>query len=180
MEIVPEILLLNGKMFNFAEPDPASFEIDVLAKALSHQCRFGGHVRRFYSVAEHCVRGSYLCEDPLSFLLHDAVEGLGLPDFVNPLKVLLGDVFKQVEGRIHDVIDAKYGVDTRSAEVKRVDLIMLATEKQDLQPEGPYEWAILKGVEPLKGLELAACSGRPDTWEKRYVERFLELTGGVA
>lgn len=175
IQIVPEIQLIDGSMFNFIEPDPAAVTVENIAAALSKQCRFAGHVKRFYSVAEHYVRGSYLCADPLAFLLHDASEAF-VVDVPTPLKVLLSG-YAETEGRVQDVIMEKFDVELSQACVKHTDLVMLATEKRDLTPPSPYAWAILDGIEPTDRFGNLACqSGRPETWERLYVERFQELT----
>lgn len=61
--------------------------IDDIAHALSNLCRFGGHTRRFYSVAEHSIHVSYLCDpaDAMTGLLHDAAEAY-LMDLPRPIK----------------------------------------------------------------------------------------------
>lgn len=67
--------------------------IEDIARALSMQCRFAGHVLRFYSVAEHCVRVAaeverLYPEDKMlqrAGLIHDASEAY-LVDVPSPLK----------------------------------------------------------------------------------------------
>jgi len=56
-------------------------DFDDIAHALSMQCRFNGHLKQFYSVAQHCVAVSELLEargEPVEVqfagLLHDAGE----------------------------------------------------------------------------------------------------------
>ena len=45
----------SGLEFDLAAPDPAQVRLDDIAHALSLQCRFNGHGRAFYSVAQHAV-----------------------------------------------------------------------------------------------------------------------------
>src|ERR1035441_7448066 len=66
----------SGLRFWPLDPDPDKILIEDIAHALAHQCRFGGHASKFYSVAEHSVHVSKLCapKDALWGLLHDASE----------------------------------------------------------------------------------------------------------
>lgn len=171
----PEISLVGGAMFNFAEPDPDVVTIEVIASAISKQCRFAGHITRFYSVAEHCVRGSYVCDDPLAFLLHDAAEAF-IVDLPTPLKQLFPE-YGPLERSVHQLVERKFGVSILdNAAVKHTDLVMLATEKRDLKP-GSAHWALLDGIEPLQSEKsLGSFSGLPDTWERKFLERYRELT----
>ncbi|WP_051202611.1 hypothetical protein [Desulfovibrio aminophilus] len=50
----------TGRMFFPLAPDPAAVVIEDVARSLAMQCRFNGHVRRYYSVAEHSVLVSRL------------------------------------------------------------------------------------------------------------------------
>jgi uncharacterized protein len=65
----------TGLYINVFNPKPEMIEIEDIAHALSFQCRFGGHLPKFYSVAQHSLNCSYLVKEPalkLTALLHDA------------------------------------------------------------------------------------------------------------
>src|ERR1035437_5720974 len=53
----------SGLRFWPLDPNPEKILIADIAHALAHQCRFGGHASKFYSVAEHSVHVSRLCWD---------------------------------------------------------------------------------------------------------------------
>ena len=62
-------------MFRPLEPRVEDIHIEDIARALANICRYAGHVRHFYSVAEHSFR---VCdkvsrENALWALLHDAI-----------------------------------------------------------------------------------------------------------
>ena len=86
--------------FDFLKPKEQDIHIEDIAHALSLSCRFGGHGRFFYSVAEHCVLVSLLCEMEeaddttcLAALLHDAEEAY-LPDIPSPIKACMPEAEK--------------------------------------------------------------------------------------
>src|SRR5215217_2415409 len=72
----------SGVKFHLLDPKPEDFRIGDIAHALSNVCRFTGHVRKFYSVAEHSVRvcetvrdkfGPFGCKSwEYAALMHDA------------------------------------------------------------------------------------------------------------
>src|SRR6266496_1501995 len=81
------IMTYSGELITPLNPDPDDIQIEDIAHALSNQCRFSGHCKQFYSVAEHSCRVSDLCsyEHQLGGLLHDGTEAY-LSDIARPIK----------------------------------------------------------------------------------------------
>ena len=76
---------------NMCQSNQTSICIDDIAHALSQTCRFGGHTREFYSVAQHACLVAMMVpnEFKLAALHHDDAEAY-LGDVVSPVK---GDVY---------------------------------------------------------------------------------------
>ena len=93
-------LTTTGRQFWPASPDPEQIQIEDIAHALSNLCRFGGHTREFYSVAQHSVLVSQNVPDDLRLvgLMHDATEAY-CGDMIRPLKNVLPE-FKELENGI--------------------------------------------------------------------------------
>jgi len=165
----PNILTRSGISFNLLEPTTEMIEIEDIAHALSNLCRFTGHTKSFYSVAEHCVRAAQ--EVPNAFaletLLHDSTEAY-LGDVSSPLKALLPD-YQAIEERLDRVIRQRFGLPaTMSPEVKRADLAMLATERTCLMPSSAEIWTQLCDIKPAALIDY--------TWTPREAkQRFLSL-----
>ena len=58
----PYLQTVSGRRLNPFDPDPSQLDPDDIARALGNVCRFGGHARTFYSVAQHSVIVSELVE----------------------------------------------------------------------------------------------------------------------
>ena len=126
----------TGKKFHLLDPQPEEVCIEDIAHALALSCRFCGHVRQFYSVAEHSIHVSNICEpvDALWGLLHDASEAY-IADLSRPVKhcTPVGPPYIAVEARIMAVIAAKFGLPTTMPPgVKVADNTLLFAEKDKL------------------------------------------------
>lgn len=176
--VTPNILTATGRYFSFVDPEASEFDIRDIAHALSNTCRFAGHVRSFYSVAQHSDMVSRLVppEMALAGLLHDAAEAF-IGDVTRPLKQLLPE-YKTIERRVERAVFRRFGLpETLPPEVKRADMVMLATERRDLMPDNDVFWPILEGVEPLWATlhpqaPAIACAN--------FLHRYEQLTGAAA
>lgn len=113
---------------NFIKPENVS--IEDIAHSLSFQCRFNGHTKRFYSVAEHSLvlrdlvreeSGIQNLNRRMAAILHDAAECY-LGDITKPAKERLF-IGEAVEGQILRVIFEAFGVPFSSfdEELKAMD-----------------------------------------------------------
>lgn len=187
----------TGKKVYPTSIKPAQIDIKDIAHALAMICRFGGHCKFHYSVAQHSVLVAEHLEQcghdyntQLYGLLHDAPEAY-LGDMLWPLKAnvflnytphAVTDQFvpwEYMELHIADLIAAKFelplSAETKDV-VKQADMRMLATEKRDvmLHPRTPeMEWELIKDIEPYREM----CSPvRPEYAEIMFLERFEHLT----
>lgn len=85
----------RGTLFDIFNPDPNLINLHDIANALSKDCRYGGQIPFFYSVAEHCILlASKFIEQGASMdvirwaLMHDAAEAY-LRDIPSPIKARL-------------------------------------------------------------------------------------------
>lgn len=147
------VLTASGRRFDLLAPDASAVDAKDLAHALSQLCRFGGHTRVPYSVAEHSLFVSRLVPERMALagLLHDAAEAY-VGDCVGPLAHRLPE-FRAVEERIQRAIGRRFGVpfdDFRSPELRHADAVALLTERESLLPPSTHPWAEdLRGVSPL-------------------------------
>lgn len=171
-QIRPDILTNQGRYFDFLQRNN-TITVEEVAHALSNICRFGGHTRSFYSVAQHSVMVSLIvpAEDALWGLFHDAAEAY-IGDICRPLKNLLPDYLK-IESDVESEVLAKLGLTgLKPKSVKEADLIMLATEQRDLMPQHDDEWALIAGISPLP-IKISPMS--PDMACGFFMHRYQEI-----
>lgn len=151
------IRTFTGKKFHFSHIAEAEFDIRDIAHALAMNCRWTGHVREFYSVAQHSVYAAMMAPQPLkiSALLHDGSEAY-VHDTPSPLKWHLKEkgfnTFADLENEIDHAIFKAFKLPwPRDPKIKQIDLRLLATEHRDLMPSEneeykymvpPYDWHV--------------------------------------
>ena len=166
----------------FYPTDPRSEHVDIrdIAHALSNQCRFAGHTKEFYSVAQHCVLVSRNVppEDALWGLLHDAPEAY-MCDMPRPIKYAPGlEAFKALEKRIEDVIVKAFDLPPGEPEsVKAADKRLLYTERRDLLPPLPresdsYSWGMGLTADTLPS---KIVPWTPKMAKTSFLFRFMQL-----
>lgn len=137
------IITSDGQRFHYTNPESYKYSVKVIAASLSKLCRFTGHTRNFYSVAEHSIMVSKLVpkEYALWGLLHDAHEAF-IGDIATPLKSHIGANISGYEHRIDAALckslNIPYPSPMMHKNVKDADLVALAIEAFYLMP--PAAW----------------------------------------
>lgn len=125
----------SGLSFDLENPDPNTVDIKDIAHALSLICRFTGHVKHHYSVAQHSVLVSRQLPQRLRFqgLMHDAHEAY-VGDVSAPLKRCRGmEGYRAIENKAWIVVATKFMLPHKlDPSVKEADLRMCVTEKKML------------------------------------------------
>lgn len=164
--------------------DPCNLQIeDVdikdIAHSLSMQCRFAGHTREFYSVAQHSIRVSELVqpEHALHALLHDATEAY-VQDIIRPVKYepkMRGYLVLEERVWISVAQYFKIGIDHLPC-VELADKRVLKAEIEQLTkiPHDKYhEW--MHGI--IEAPPINYCMN-PAEAEAAFMHRYEELSGG--
>lgn len=175
------IQTFTGVQFWPMDARPEEIVLLDIAHALSMLCRFNGHCRKFYSVAEHAVHVSRVVPpaDARWGLMHDAAEAY-LSDLPKPVKQELSE-FRVWEERLLVVIAARFGLETPQppVAVRQADMALLASEKRVLMGPEPAPWHGLPA--PVAGLSIQCWS--PEMAREAFLSRFAELfvsDGGAA
>lgn len=173
----------SGTKFYLHDPE---FRFDDIAHALAYNCRFNGHTKDFYSVAEHSLLVSAIVEylggnhqQILEGLLHDATEAY-LTDIPAPFKQFLPD-WKKLD---YD-LDQKFRTwadlpSSKTGLVKQADWMALFIEAYHLLPDGGECFADPENLRE-RALELADeyglapfCFG-PEEAEDLFLREWAEL-----
>lgn len=145
-----DIELVSGAYLNLAAPDPDVITLEIVAHALGNTCRYAGHTRCFYSVAEHAVLVArklrihgHSAQIQLAGLHHDDAEAF-VADVARPLKTLLGKAYRDVEQRLHNAAWVALGLAPLTPDewefVHMADDWALACEAWHLLPSQGSGW----------------------------------------
>lgn len=157
--------------------DPRSDEVFIedIAHSLSMQCRYAGHCRRFYSVAEHSVHiarwllPTHGKEIALWGLMHDASEAY-LVDVPRPVKPYLAG-YKEAEAKVMAAVCERFSLPKEMpAIVHEADNCIIGDELVNLLPMAWHE----RYNEPL-GVGLKCWY--PEQAEDEFLATFEALTG---
>lgn len=167
----------TGRKFYPEAPELTEPDIEDIAHALSMQCRFGGHTKEFYSVAQHSVLVSEFVEQhqpqfALWGLMHDASEAY-LVDLPRPIKynTLLGAEYKELEAKVTLTICHTFGLEEEEPPiVKEADRVLLFTEMRDFMDRKPKKEDFFKPL-PVKLLSWSQSAAKA-----LFLQRFTELT----
>lgn len=133
----------SGVAFDLLDPQPDMVRLRDIAHALSHLCRYTGHSRYFYSVAEHSVECARRAPPALvaEALMHDATEAY-VGDVASPLKALLPE-YRAIESRVRGAIAARFGLSPAvPAKVVEIDVGMLHIERAQLLGKEAQPWGL--------------------------------------
>ncbi len=156
----------TGWFVDAVDLKPKDIDLKDIAHALSLICRFGGHCKRFYSVAHHSIlchdealRRGYSRDMAVLALLHDVGEAYW-HDMGRPLKVAEGmDYYLRYLDKAQMVAERALGMGNKSMvrrlsilfgeysrTVKDIDDAVLKAEAAWLMPSGGKHWTALEGV----------------------------------
>lgn len=193
------IPMASGGELDLVNPKPGQLTTLDIGWSLSQLNRFTGHALRPYSVAEHSLLVCEIMERSmpadsvqslhhqsglLAALMHDAHECI-TNDLHSPGKAMLGQAWRQWENQYASFIANKFALNTAFElwrdEIKRADLIALATERRDLIWPRTDTWECLEGIEPADWVNLHSPERRQMDWEDwrdRWLDKFHELEFG--
>lgn len=128
----------TGRTVDPLDMDADQIDIRDIAHALALQCRYNGHCKQFYSVAQHSLLAAKACPDSLDLyrfaLLHDAAEAY-MGDMISPMKVHFPE-YKWFEDRLSNQIYTRFcgrlATPEERREIKEIDTDLLVIEARSL------------------------------------------------
>jgi len=167
----------SGKKFDVVKPHVDAICIIDIAHALSNICRFTGHCKEFYSVAQHSLIVSSVfptgSNEAMWGLMHDSPEAY-IQDVARPVKQYL-QTYVQMENRIVKVIAEKFELQLPIPQVVLdMDDQVLMAEAEQLMRGDITEWYTVATpadveIKPITSVEA----------EKQFLFRFYEIIEAI-
>lgn len=156
----------SGRQFFPFDPKPEAIDIVDIAQALAMTCRYGGHCKQFYSVAQHSVLVAEKAPPALALraLMHDAPEAY-TGDLIRPIKKHPEmAAFMWVEEVVERAICAKFDLPfpIMNADIKRLDNRILLDERDHVMTPCAHDWQV--DGEPL-GVTIERWSPETARWK---------------
>lgn len=164
----------TGKHFNPLLAKPEDIDIEDIAHALSNMCRFTGHCRFHYSVAQHsCYVHDIVAtqtDDKRTIRLglhHDSPEAY-IADIATPVKQLLPSV-NSIEDGLMAVIAIRFDLHLPMPEIiKLADREMLATEALQLFDSRGEGWGLTTGPAKIEIEEWTPARAKQEFLDRHY------------
>jgi hypothetical protein len=158
-------------MFSLVDPIIDDIDIRDIAHALSLQCRWTGHSKFHYSVAQHSYYCSYLGpkQNALDHLMHDASEAY-LSDMSRPLKYYtnVGIAYRLMETIMQNAIERRFNLRRQPASVHIADNQMLFAERDQLMGK-----VVLWNKSLTIHKDFGTAEIRIKEWSTRHAERMF-------
>jgi len=168
----------SGIQFRFNNPTPEMFSIEDIAHALSMLCRYNGHVKRFYTVAEHSVLMAYWMRDRgyskaevFTALMHDCAEAY-IGDMARPVKATMPR-FKELERTIELVAAEKFPlmIYPFPKVIKNLDSRILKDERGQAMHPSDNVW----GTDSLEPMNVTLRFWTPKQAKTRFLGMYTSL-----
>ena len=162
----------SGIQFWPLDPRPEEILITDIAHAQSLLCRFCGHVKYFYPIAQHSYFVSLLCDEPMKGLMHDGSEAY-LTDLPTPIKSANGmEKYREAEFVLQGMIYRLFcSDDIETDNLRWADHQMLLIERQALKGSD-VAWP---EVAEVNSINIEPWT--PAKAEEMFLNRFVELGG---
>lgn len=172
------ITTYTGRKFYLLDPRIEDVDVLDIAHSLAMQCRWVGHTKHHYSIAQHAYYCSFIGPEEEAFhrLNHDDSEAY-ISDMGRPLKHYTdaGAAYMRVEEPLQRVIYNAFGLSHIEPDsVKIADRMMLWTEKAQLLNAQITETGV-RNDEDRKAAPFVLERWTPEIAERMFLFRFNEL-----
>lgn len=169
----------SGATYWPLSPRPKDVAIFDIAHSLSKICRFNGHCRDFYSVAEHSVHVADIVykwtankRAALYAILHDASEAF-CHDLVRPIKrSIIG--YKDIEiknmAAIHKRFDLGEPEESIVRDIRKADNAMLTLEHDEIINRPVRPWQLDEDADPGIGIMCLPPDKAADLFLRKWTE----------